>query len=44
MKEAKEKDDQESSAQILKLRTQLSAAQEQARTAKELFEDQLKEV
>lgn len=44
IKEAKKKDDEESSATISKLRSQLSQINDQSRTSKEAFEDQMKEV
>ena len=44
IKEAKKKDDEESSATISKLRNQLSQLNDQSRTSKEAFEDQMKEV
>ena len=44
IKEAKSKDDEENSATILKLRTQLSGIQEDSRTSLEASEDQMKEI
>ena len=44
VKEAKEKDDEESAQTILGLRKQLSGAQEQVRGSKELYEDKMKEI
>ena len=44
MKQAKKEADEDSASTILKLRTQLSGVQEDARTSKEAFEDQIKEI
>ena len=44
VKQAKKEADEDSANTILKLRTQLSGVQEEARTSKEAFEDQIKEI
>ena len=44
MKESKEKDDEESAATILQLRSQLSGIQDESRSSKESSEDHIKEI
>ena len=44
VKQAKKEADEDSAATVLKLRTQLSGVQEESRTSKEAFEDQIKEI